>query len=232
MDSILNIIENSSWPVLTAFLLGLAVAVHPCPLATNIAAMGYIARHASDSRKVLVNGLYYTLGRIVAYSALGAAIVLAMKSGAATSALGGFFGEWGERLLAPFLIIIGVYFLFAARLHKEEHCPNVATRGGRLSGRTGSFALGAVLALSFCPESAIVYFGMLMPLSAKATAGYALPAVFSVATAVPTVLMAWAVAYGVAGSDTFKKNAATAQRLINAVVGVLFIGAGLFCYFF
>lgn len=232
MEFILNMIENSSWPVLTAFLLGLAVAVHPCPLATNIAAMGYIARHVVNSRKVLINGLYYTLGRIAAYSLLGSIIVFAMKNGFAATTAGQFFSEWGERLLAPLLIIIGIYFIFSARLHKEEHCPDVNSRGQRLSGKTGSFALGAVLAMSFCPESAIVFFGMLMPLSAKAAAGYALPVVFSVATAIPTVLLAWAVAYGVSGSKAFKKNATTAQKYINAVVGIIFIGAGLFCCFF
>lgn len=232
MDYILNLIENSQWPVLTAFLLGVAVAVHPCPLATNIAAMGYIARHVHDRKKVLINGLYYTFGRIVAYSLLGAILVFAMRSGGVAAAVGELFGEWGERILAPLLIIIGVYFLFAARLHKEEHCPNVASRGGRFGGRVGNFLLGVVLALSFCPESAIVFFGMLMPLSAKSSIGYALPVVFSVATAIPTVLMAWAVAHSVSGSGTFRKHAATAQKWINAVVGVMFIAAGLFCCFF
>lgn len=232
MDFILNIIENSQWPVLTAFLLGLAVAAHPCPLATNIAAIGYIARHVHDRKRVLANALYYTLGRIAAYTLLGIAIVFAMKEGFAADATGTFFGTWGERLLAPVLIIIGVYFIFAARIHKEEHCPNVDSRGGKLGGRTGSLLLGVALALSFCPESAIVYFGMLMPLSAKASVGYALPAVFSVGTAIPVVLLTWAVAYGAAGSETLKKHAAKAQRLINAIVGALFIGAGLFCCFF
>lgn len=232
MDLILNMIENSQWPALTAFLLGLAVAVHPCPLATNIAAMGYIARHVNDRRSVLVNGLYYTFGRVVAYSLLGAIIVFAIKESSAATAMGQLWGDWGERLLAPILIVIGVYFVFAARIHKDNHCPNVASRGGKLSGRAGSFVLGVLLALSFCPESAIVFFGMLMPLSAKASFGYALPVAFSVATAVPTVLMAWAVAYGVSGSPALSKHVHTAQRWINVIVGVMFMAAGLFCCFF
>ena len=232
MDFILNMIENSQWPVLTAFLLGLVVALHPCPLATNIAAMGYIARNMHDRRRVIINGLFYTFGRIVAYSILGVIIVLAIKNGFAATVAGRMFGEWGERLLAPLLIIIGVYFIVSSRLHKGDHCPNVASRSGRLNGRAGSFVLGVLLALSFCPESAIVFFGMLMPLSAKSPAGYAMPVVFSVATAIPTVLMAWAVAYGVSGSPKLKKRISAAQRWINAVVGIMFIGAGIFCALF
>lgn len=135
-------------------------------------------------------------------------------------------------MLAPLLIVIGLYFIFSARLHREEHCPNVNSRGNKLQGRGGSFLLGVLLALSFCPESAIVFFGMLIPLSAKSVSGYALPTVFSLATAIPTVLMAWAVAYGISGSTVLKKHIATAQRWINVTVGALFIGAGLFCCFF
>lgn len=232
MDFILNIVENSQWPVLTAFLLGIAVALHPCPLATNIAAIGYIARHVNDRKRVLVNAFHYTLGRMLAYSLLGATIVFAMKKGLSADAISTFMSGWGERLLAPLLIIIGVYFIFAARIHKDEHCPNVASQGDKFGGSMGSLLLGVLLALSFCPESAIVFFGMLMPLSAKSTVGYSLPVVFSVATAVPVVLLAWAVTFGTASSETFRKRAVTAQKFINAVVGALFIGAGLFCCFF
>jgi len=232
MDYILNMIENSQWPALTAFLLGLAVALHPCPLATNIAAMGYIARHVNERKTVLVNGLYYTLGRMIAYSLLGAIIIIIMRNGIAATAAGHWFGVWGERLLAPFLIILGLYFLLACRIHKEEHCPNLGSRKAWHGGRAASLGLGAMLALSFCPESAIVYFGMLMPLSAKSASGYALPVVFSLATAVPSVFLAWAVAYGISGFSAFKRHAATAQKWVNAVVGLMFIGAGLFCFFF
>lgn len=232
MDFIINIIENSSWPVLTAFLLGLAVAVHPCPLAANIAAMGYMARHAHDKRSVLACGFYYTLGRTAASSLLGIALVFAVRKGVLGNAVGKAFGEWGERLLAPLLIVIGIYFIFSSRLHKDEHCPDVASRSRGLSGRWGSFLLGVALALSFCPESAIVFFGMLIPLSAKSVSGYALPVVFSVATAIPAVLMAWAAACGLSGSPLLKRRMATAQRLVNIIVGTMFIGAGLFCCFF
>jgi len=232
MDFLLNIMENSSWPMLTAFLLGLAVAVHPCPLATNIAAMGYIARHAHNQKSVLVRGLYYVLGRMAAYSLLGIILVFAVKEGALSNAIGKAFGEWGERLLAPLLIIIGLYFILSTRIHKNEFNPNMDKRSKKLDGRGGSFILGAVLALSFCPESAIVFFGMLIPLSAKSSLGYVLPVAFSAATAIPAVLMAWMVAYGISSSSLLKKRMAAAQQPINIVVGVMFIGAGLFCCFF
>lgn len=232
MNVIYEMMNNTELPVITAFMLGLLVALHPCPLATNIAVMGYIARGTGRGRRVFVSGMYYILGRILAYSLLGAVLLIVFKGGGELLKLGEVFGEWGERLLSPLLIIVGLYFLLSRSLHKEEHCPDVAVHGRRFSGMWGSLCLGFILALSFCPESAIVYFGMLMPLSAHSAAGFLLPVVFSVATAIPTVVMAWVVAYGLSGTSVVRERMHLVQSWITIICGVLFIGAGIFCFFF
>lgn len=231
MEFVQSIIDNSSFPVLTAFLLGLIVALHPCPLAANVAAMGYLARDMHDRHRVLVSGLVYTAGRVLAYSVLGIVLIAVFRGSGGTEAVGRWFGQWGERLLAPVLIIVGCYFLFGRFIHKHEHCPDVPVRGRKFRGVWGSLLLGVLLALSFCPESAIVYFGMLMPLSARSSGGYFLPVVFSVATSLPAVVLAWAVAYGVSGTSVVRNRMHAVQRWINTIVGLLFVGAGVFCLF-
>ena len=229
MEFVQNMIENNGFPVVTAFLLGLIVALHPCPLAANVAAMGYLAKDARNRRRVFVNGLAYTAGRVLAYSVLGVVLIAVFRGSGGMEAVGRWFGEWGEKVLAPVLIVIGLYFILDRFLHRHEHCPDVSARGRRLRGTWGSLLLGVLLALSFCPESAIVYFGMLMPLSARTPSGYFLPVVISVATSIPAVCLAWAVAYGISGTEAMRKNMQLVQRWINIVVGVLFIGAGVFC---
>ena len=168
MELVQNILENNGFPVITAFLLGLIVALHPCPLAANIAAMGYIAKDAHRPRSVFVKGLAYTFGRLLTYSLLGIALVVVLRGSGGVDAIGRWFGEWGERLLAPVLILIGLYFILDRFLHRHEHCPTLPGHGRRFGGAWGSLLLGVLLALSFCPESAIVYFGMLLPLAAAA----------------------------------------------------------------
>lgn len=231
MDFIQGIIDNNGVPALTAFLLGLMVALHPCPLAANVAAMGYLAKDAHRRRVVFTNCLAYIAGRILAYSLLGVVLIAVLRGSGGVEAVGRWFAEWGERVLAPVLIAVGLYFILERFIHKHEHCPDVQARGRRFGGFWGSLALGVLLALSFCPESAIVYFGMLMPLSARSAGGYFLPVVFALATSVPTVLMAWAVAYGISGTDAMRTKMHAVQQWINIVVGVLFIGAGMFCIF-
>lgn len=234
MEFIQNIIEGSQFPLLTAFLLGLAVAFHPCPLATNIAAMGYIARDVRDKKRVFLNGMLYTAGRVLTYALLGIVLVLALRSGAEFISgdsglhyIGNWFGEWGETILAPVLIIIGLYFMLTKLFHRHDHCPNIAKR--RFSGAWGSVTLGILLAMTFCPESTIVYFGMLLPMSVHADFGLLMPVVFALATAIPTVLMAWGVAYGVAGSPAMQRRIHVIESWMNVVVGLIFILAGVFC---
>lgn len=232
MDCFQSLLYNTQFPVLTAFLFGLAVAFHPCPLAANIAAMGYIVKDVTDRKRVLINGLLYTLGRVLAYSVLGFILVSVFRSGIYFLQLSEWFSHWGEKVLAPALIGVGLYFLLSRVLHRHEHCPEINSHKRRFHGAWGSLLLGVLLALTFCPESAIVYFGMLIPLSSQVSMGCFLPVVFGLATTVPTLLMVWGVAYGVIGSAVMRRRMHIVQRWINVFVAIVFIVAGVFCAIF
>ena len=79
MDWLQTLLDNSSTPVWTAFLLGLLTALSPCPLATNIAAIGFIGKDIENRRRIFWNGLLYTLGRILSYALLGVVLILVLK---------------------------------------------------------------------------------------------------------------------------------------------------------
>ena len=96
MDWLQNLLDNSSTPVLTAFLLGLLTALSPCPLATNIAAIGFIGKDIEDRRKIFRNGLLYTLGRILAYVLLGVVLILILKGGSSMFGVQKTVGTYGE----------------------------------------------------------------------------------------------------------------------------------------
>lgn len=159
METLQNLLDSSTVPALTALLLGLLTAISPCPLATNIAAMGYLAREVDNRRRIFVNGLLYTAGRILAYTLLGAACIALLRSGGSTFAVQRFIGGWTELLIGALLLLTGLFMLFGDRLR----LPGFGfTRGGeRLKGRggTGALLLGALFALAFCPTSGVLYFG-------------------------------------------------------------------------
>lgn len=227
MQQLQYFVENSQWPLLTAFILGLLVALHPCPMATNIAAMSYVGKDVDDRRRVFIDGLLYTLGRTVSYSLLGAILIALIRGGAELFQFGEVMSEWGERILAPLLIIIGLYLLYNDLLHHHDHVPHLP-----FGGRTvGAFMLGVIFALTFCPESGVVYFGMLIPMAVESDYAYLLPVSFAIGTGVPVVIMAWVFAYSISRFSRLNKGMLLLKAWLTRIIAVLFILAGVFVLF-
>lgn len=228
MDIIQTWLESSDIPVLTAFLLGLLTAVSPCPLATNITAIGFISKDIENKNRIFLQGLLYTLGRMVAYTLLGALLIYMLRRGIDTFDLQTAISQWGERLLPPVLVGIGLLMLVGDCLPLSRWGIRASERTERLRGEGGSLLLGVLFALAFCPTSGLFYFGMLLPMAATASGGYLLPAVYAVATGLPVVAVAWILAYSVANLAGFYRQMQVFQRWLNRLVAALFVGVGLY----
>lgn len=228
MDILQTWLEGSDVPVLTAFILGLLTAVSPCPLATNITAIGFISKDIESRNRTFMLGLLYTLGRIVAYSLLGALLIWMLRRGMDTFDLQSEVSQWGELLLSPILIVMGLLMLFGDKLPLSRFGFNASERSERLRGAWGSLLLGVLFAMAFCPTSGLFYFGMLIPMSASAAGGYALPAVYALATGLPVVAVAWIIAYSMSNIAAFYQKMQVFQKWLNRVVAVLFIIVGLY----
>ena len=228
MDILQTWLEGSEVPVLTAFLLGLLTAVSPCPLATNITAIGFISKDIESKDRTFLLGILYTIGRMVAYSLLGALLIWMLRRGFDTFDLQSKVSQWGEMLLSPVLIVMGLVMLFGDRLPLSGFGINASEKSGRLRGAWGSLLLGILFAMAFCPTSGLFYFGMLIPISASATGGYALPAVYALATGLPVVIVAWIIAYSIGNIAGFYKKMQVFQKWLNRMVAVLFIIVGIY----
>ena len=228
MDILQTWLEGSEVPVLTAFLLGLLTAVSPCPLATNITAIGFISKDIESKDRTFLLGILYTIGRMVAYSLLGALLIWMLRRGFDTFDLQSKGSQWGEMLLSPVLIVMGLVMLFGDRLPLSGFGLNASEKSGRLRGAWGSLLLGILFAMAFCPTSGMFYFGMLIPMSASATGGYALPAVYALATGLPVVIVAWIIAYSIGNIAGFYKKMQVFQKWLNRMVAVLFIIVGIY----
>ena len=228
MEWLQTIIEHSGIPVLTAFALGLLTALSPCPLATNIAAVGFIGRDIENRRRIFRNGLLYTLGRIVAYTVLGIVLIGILKGGASLFGVQKFIGKYGEMIIGPALLLIGLFMLFGHRLPLPSFGFKGDGEGWARHGGWGAFLLGVLFALAFCPTSGVFYFGMLIPMSATTTAGWLLPIVFAIATALPVLVIAWMLAFSAQHIGVVYGQMQTVQRWLNMVVGVLFTAIGIY----
>lgn len=228
MEWLQTLLDNSTTPVLTAFLLGLLNAISPCPLATNIAAIGYIGKDVSIRRNVFIRGLLYTLGRTATYTLLGIALILILRRGASLFGIQRFVATWGERMIGPLLVIVGLLMLVGNRLNLPKFGIKGNGEGLAKKGGIGAFLLGMLFALAFCPTSGLFYFGMLIPMSAAARGGYLLPVVFAVATALPVIAVAWLLAYSVNKVARFYGRMKALERWTSVVVGVMFILIGIY----
>lgn len=228
MEELQMWLDNSSTPVVTAFLLGLLTALSPCPLATNIAAIGFIGRDLESRKRIFWNGLLYTLGRILSYALLGVVLIMVLRGGSSMFGIQKAVGSWDEYLLGPVLLVIGLFMLFGHRIHLPQFGFSGNAEGLARKGGWGALAIGMLFALAFCPTSGVFYFGMLIPLSATATAGYLLPVVFAVATALPVLAVAWILAFSVQQIGSFYGKMQKVQKWMNAVVGVVFLAVGVY----
>ena len=219
-----NLYTNTSAPVVSALVLGLLTAISPCPMATNITAIGYIGKDLGNRNKVFYNGLIYTLGRIIAYTALA----LILFFGADQLKISGLFQKYGEKIIGPLLIIIGILMLDILRIN----FPGFSRLTEKIQSRNrfsywNVFLLGMAFALAFCPYSGVLYFGMLIPMTIS-TSGLHLPVVYAIATGIPVIIFAWIIAYTISGMGTIYKRIKAFEYWFRKVAALAFIGIGAY----
>lgn len=228
MEWLQNLIDSSTTPALTAFLLGLFTAISPCPLATNIAAIGYIGKDIESRGRIFRNGVLYTVGRIIAYTVLGIVLISILREGASVFGIQKAIGIWGELLIGPLLLLIGLFMLFGNRLSLPQFGYGGSGEGLARKGGWGALLLGILFAMAFCPTSGVFYFGMLIPMSVASDAGWLLPVLFAVATALPVLAVAWILAFSVEKVGEFYGKLRTIQKWLNIIVGAIFVIIGIY----
>ena len=226
MDFLKSILENYNIPILSAFILGLMTAISPCPLATNITATAFISKNISNKRKVFLSGLLYSLGRGFSYTAIG----LILYFGASKFHIARFFNRNGEKYLGPLLIIIGLIMLNIIKLNflGKSNFQEKLSEKFKDKGLLGSFLIGVVFALAFCPYSGALFFGMLIPMSIASADGLYLPIVFAFGTGLPVILFTYLMAFTAGKIGVFYNRITKIEKVIRTVAGVVFIMTGLY----
>jgi len=219
--------EGFKTPILAALILGFLTAVSPCPLATNLAAIGYVSRGLKNRRNAVLTGVVYTMGRMFSYTVIG---VLIIAGGLETPVISMVLQGIGEQFLGPLLISVGLLMLVADRLSFGRGSGKIAALGTKVAnwGVVGGFLLGAIFALAFCPYSAVLFFGMLIPLALNANEGIVLPAVYAIGTGFPVLVIGTLLSVGIAGVSSWLNVISRVERILRVVVAVVFIGIGVY----
>ena len=226
MEYLQNLADGSSWPILTAFLLGLMTAISACPLATNITATAYLSKDIGNKRRVLFNGVFYTLGRMFTYTALGMIFYFGASQFRIAKLLQGVGGMW----LGIALVVIGVLMLDVIRLGGISTGKLAEKLGNKKGKKTylDAFLLGLLFALAFCPYSGVLYFGGLIPMTIASPSGLLLPPVFAIATGLPVIIIAWLLAYSVGNVGKFYNKMNVFQKWFKRIIAAVFIVVGVY----
>ncbi len=209
-----------------ALWAGIATSISPCPLAANIAAISFIGKDVDDRRRVLVAGLLYTVGRSITYVAVAALLVWGLV---AAGDMSRFLQRYGAAFLGPILILIGMVLLgwVGGSFNLQAGSQSLRLRLAK-AGWLGPLALGVLFALSFCPVSAGLYFGILIPRAVADESPVFLPLIFGLSTALPVVFFAVMIAFAANRVGSVFNNLRRVEFVIRIVFGVGLILAGLF----
>ena len=210
----------------SALWLGILTSISPCPLATNIAAVSFLSKKITHPAMVFISGFAYTLGRMVAYAVLGWIIISSLLS---VPQVAQFLQKYMVKALGPLLIITGLFLLEVitiklpgVALSQKYHNKLVE------SGAPGAFLLGLIFALAFCPVSAALFFGSLIPLALNSKAGTLLPFIYGVGTGLPVLMFAIAIALGVTSMSRWFHKITRLEYYTRRITGVIFILVGLY----
>lgn len=225
MEFLNGLLDSATMPWLTAVLLGLITAISPCPLATNITAVAFISKDIENRNRVFSNGIFYTAGRAFSYTAIAFIIWL----GADQLELSGFFQRYGEKVIGPLLLLIGLLMLGVISVRFPALNKLTSKMENKKSWRyPDAFLLGIVFALAFCPYSGVLYFGMLVPLTVSAAGGLYLPLLFAVATGIPVIIFSALLAYTVSGIGKAYDKVKVFELWFRRAISVVFILTGLY----
>jgi len=211
----------------TAFWLGILTSISPCPLATNIAAISFIGKSVEHPKRLLLTGLLYTLGRALVYAVMGALLVTSLL---AVPAVSNFLQRYMNRIMGPLLILVGMVLL-------DLISPNIIGGRGlasRVQGRAerlgmwGALPLGMLFALSFCPISAALFFGSLLPLATKYNSVFTMPSVYGIGTALPVLAFSLLLAFGAHWVGKAFHKVSKVELWLRRATGVVFIGVGIY----
>ena len=210
----------------SALWLGILTSISPCPLATNVAAISFLAKKITHPLLVLLSGIAYTVGRMMTYAILGFILINSILS---IPEVAQFLQKYMGKALGPILIVTGLILLNIIKINvqglslSQKHHNKLVD-----AGAPGAFLLGAVFALAFCPVSAALFFGSLIPLALKSKFGVTLPFVYGIGTGLPVLVFAIAIAMGVSSLSRWFHTLTKLEYYMRIVTGATFVLVGVY----
>lgn len=220
---LLDLFDVYGLSLLSAFVMGLIVIACPCTIASNVTILTSVLNRNISISKLFSKICAYILGRMVAY--LGVAYLLYFFSDVIL--ISELLQEYFGMLLGPLFLLVGLLMLDIIHIHGlENKCLVWMNRWNNSDRLGGAFFLGLIMAFAFCPYGALIYFGMMVPLSISADFGVFVPVFFSLGTAVPIVLVSLLLFWGWESNKSLFSKFQRFEWWLRRILAIFFIISG------
>lgn len=208
------------------FLLGILTSISPCLLATNIAAIAFISKDIKTSKQIILLGFCYTLGRGISYTLLAVLIYFGLSAFKIST----IFQGWGEKILGPILILIGLAMLDVIKFNFKNNVLGLEKIKLYLANRgyLGAIILGMLFALAFCPYSGVLFFGVLIPSIMKLSGGLILAPIYAIGTGLPVIIFSILIMIGIKTVAKAYDIVEKVEKWIRIGIAVIFILMGIY----
>jgi cytochrome c-type biogenesis protein len=230
MEFLQDLLDNTQAPFFYALILGLLTAISPCQMAANITAIAYISKEIVNKPQIFLNGIFYTLGNAFGYTSIGVVLFF----GASKFEVSKILVSNAKLILSLLLIFTGLLMLDFIKINipgigkLTEKLQITLKKGNKLNAAI----LGFFFAVTFCPYNAVLFFGMLIPLTITSVSGLYLPFVYSVSSGFPVIIIAYLLAFSISSIGNFYKNIQVFQKWFNRLVAIVFITVGIYFIYF
>lgn len=216
-----------SFPIVSALWLGILTSVSPCPLASNIAAVSFISREITGTGRILKSGMLYVAGRVMCYVVIAFAISASLLNVPKFSHM---LQLYMPKLLGPVLLLTGIILMEWIPLGSSPSLTLNQSTAIRLKnkGTIGALLLGFIFALTFCPVSAALFFGSLIPLALTEKSSLLLPGLYGIGTGLPVLLFAFVVCFSVRSIGSLFHAISKTEFWVRRATAIVFMGIGLY----
>ena len=122
------------------------------------------------------------------------------------------------------MILLGLLKINIKSLGLGDNLQRKVDRYGILS----ALPLGTIFALSFCPISAAIYFGNLIPLSLEHNSRILLPTLYGIGTAIPVIAFACIMAFAAHLVARAFNKIRIIEVWMRKITGTIFILVGIY----
>jgi cytochrome c-type biogenesis protein len=204
----------------SCLLAGILTTIHPCPLATNIASISFLSGLTSNKNRIGAVVFFFVCGYLISYLILGIIISSGLLS---IPLLSVKLQKSISILLGPVLIFLGMLMADLISLQQFYKGRLIRYLQTRKWNPTGALPFGIFVSLSFCPATAGIFFGILIPLAIKYEKMILFPLIYALGASLPVIAISILIAQG-----AVLNNRTRWIRIMPVISGWILIAIGIY----